>query len=84
VSIGHAAVSLLRLFLQPRDKISLGEIADLYERLPEPTEDSTAVRRVVDGVDAYLDEPTSGIASPERLPVIVFLDLRGKLRPERL
>jgi hypothetical protein len=57
-----ALVSLLRLFLQPRDKISLWEIADLYERLPVPAEDSTAVRRVVDGVDAYLDEPTSGIA----------------------
>lgn len=57
-----ALVSLLRLFLQPRDKISLWEIADLYDRLPVPVEDSTAVRRVVDGVDAYLDEPTSGIA----------------------
>jgi hypothetical protein len=40
-----ALVSLLRLFLQPRDKISLWEIADLYERLPVPTEDSAAVRR---------------------------------------
>jgi hypothetical protein len=57
-----ALVSLLRLFLQPRDKISLWEIANLYECLPLPAEDSRAVRRVVADVDAYLDEPTSGIA----------------------
>jgi hypothetical protein len=57
-----ALVSLLRLFFQPRDRISLREIAFLYERLPVPAEDSTAVRRVVDGVDAYMDEPMSGIA----------------------
>jgi hypothetical protein len=57
-----AVVNLLRLFVQDRDKISLWQLANLYERLPVPVEDSAAVKRAVDSVNDFLGQAISGIA----------------------
>lgn len=73
-----ALASQLRLFFQERDKISLSQMSELYERLPVPAEDAAAVKSSIDSLNAYLDEPMSGIAlvfNEERLTNRRFFEL---------
>jgi hypothetical protein len=55
-----AVVSTLRMFVQPRDGISIPQIAELYEALPidvDPKAKESA-RKAADGLKAYFDQPT--------------------------
>ena len=49
---------VLRFFLQPRDRIELHQIAELYQQLPVPDEDRCWVLENLAIVDEFLDRPT--------------------------
>jgi hypothetical protein len=52
-----ALATTLRFFVQERDGISLGQIADIYESLPVEDMARKSARSAVDGLDKYLDTP---------------------------
>jgi hypothetical protein len=55
----RAAMCLvLRFFLQPRDRIELHQIVELYQHLPVPDEDKNWVSENLNVVDEFLDRPT--------------------------
>ena len=48
----------LRFFVQPRDGISLQQVAQVYESIPVPTKYSQSARSAADSVERFLDQPT--------------------------
>jgi hypothetical protein len=74
----RAAMCLvLRFFLQPRDRIELHQIAELYQHLPVPNEDRRLVSKNLTIVDEFLDRPTevalNGIPITHRAVLETFL-----------
>jgi hypothetical protein len=53
-----AACLVLRFFLQPRDRIEVHQIAELYQSLPVKDEDKHWVRENLKTLDAFLDRQT--------------------------
>ena len=55
-----AVVSTLRMFVQPRDGISPGQIAELYEALPVKVDPKAkeSARKAADSFKVYFEQPT--------------------------
>jgi|ERR1700722_1482254 len=68
---------ILRFFVQPRDRIELHQIADLYRQLPVPDEDKHWVSENLKILDGFLDKPTelalNGTPITHRLVLETFL-----------
>src|ERR1017187_3110684 len=54
-----AFVLTLRFFLQPRDRIQLEQIEQLYRDVPVPREDCQRVTEGLGVLNAFLDRPTA-------------------------
>jgi hypothetical protein len=52
-----ALVTTLRFFVQERDGITLGQIADLYESLPVEEQAKTSARGAANAIDEFLERP---------------------------
>jgi hypothetical protein len=51
----HAFATTLRFFVQPRDGITIEQIAKIYESLPVEDEAKRSARAAADSLDGYLD-----------------------------